>query len=325
MDGRDGRGPAGPSLKAVAAPTVLEIGPRTVRVRSGGSGARPPGALVAAALEWIDDPVGLFEGAPVAVADLWREVMVAAVEPCDSLVVVHPPGWPDPRVARVLAAADTVADRVVAVRSGEWTPPQSGPERPEPARGRSRWPVLIPVTAIALLGAVVPLRPDSSPPPDPSPPADPVTSLVEGRVAVRIPRLWSVERITGGPGSRRVQVSSPSQADVALHITQSYAPEATPGETARVLATAIAREPAGVFRDFRPDGRVGGRPVVTYTEARPGRVIRWTVLSSGPTRISIGCQSPPGREDLIAGACDEAVRSARDVGTETGPATPYPS
>ncbi|MCB1288662.1 MAG: type VII secretion-associated protein, partial [Mycobacterium sp.] len=111
---------------------------------------------------------------------------------------------------------------------------------------------------------------------------------------------------------------------VALHITQSYAPEATPEQTAEVLARAIAREPAGVFTDLRPDGRVAGRPAVTYTEARPGRIIRWAVLSSGPTRISIGCQSPPGREDSITAVCDDAVRSARDVGTEAGPATSNP-
>ena len=307
------------------AQAVLEIGPRTIRVVSGGAGARLPDALVAAALEWIDDPVGLFKGAPVAVADLWREVLLAAVGPhTDSLVVVHPPGWPEPRIARVLAAANTVADRVVAVPSAEWTLPRPDREHPKPEPvGRRRWPVAIAVAGITLLPAVLLLRPPPSPPADP--PTSPVAgSLVEGRVVVRIPRLWSVERITAGPGSRRVQVISPSHADVALHITQSYAPEATPEQTAEVLARAIAREPAGVFTDLRPDGRVAGRPAVTYTEARPGRIIRWAVLSSGPTRISIGCQSPPGREDSITAVCDDAVRSARDVGTEAGPATSNP-
>lgn len=309
------------------AQTVLEVGPRTVRVVSGGAGARLPPALVAAALEWIDDPVGLFEGSPVAVADLWRELLLAAVgRHRDSVVVVHPPGWPEPRIARVLAAANTVADRVVAVRSGEWVPSRPEPEHPqlEPVgRRRRRWPMAIAVAGIVLLPAAALLWPHPSPPA--ARPASPVaSSLVEGRVAVRIPRLWSVERITAGPGSRRVQVISPSHADVALHITQSYAPEATPEQTAEVLARAIAREPVGVFTDLRPDGRVAGRPAVTYTEARPGRIIRWAVLSSGPTRISIGCQSPPGREDSITAVCDDAVRSARDVGTEAGPATSNP-
>lgn len=317
----------GPHSNDGAAPTVLEIAPRTIRVVSGGVAARPPDALVAAALEWIDDPVGLFEGMPVAVADLWREILLAAVgRHRDSLVVVHPPGWPEPRIARVLAAANTVADRVVAVRSGEWTPPRRDPEHPQPepaGERRRRRPVAIAVAGIALLSAVALLWPRPSPPADP--PADPVaSSLVEGRVAVRIPRLWSVERITEGPGSRRVQVSSPSHADVALHITQSYAPGATPEQTAGALARAIAREPAGVFTELRPDGRAAGRPAVTYTEARPGRIIRWAVLSSGPTRIGIGCQSPPGREDSITAVCDDAVRSARDVGTEAGAATSNP-
>lgn len=307
------------------AQTVLEIGPRTIRLVGAGAPARLPDALVAAALEWIDDPVGLLEGAPVAVADLWREVLLAAVGPhTDSLVVVHPPGWPEPRIARVLAAANTVADRVVAVPSAEWTPLRPVPEDRETGPvNRRRWPVAIAVAGIALLPAVHLLWPPPSPPADP--PTSPVAgSLVEGRVVVRIPRLWSVDRITAGPGSRRVQVSSPSDADVALHITQSYAPEATPEQTAEVLARAIAREPAGVFTDLRPDGRVAGRPAVTYTEARPGRIIRWAVLSSGPTRIGIGCQSPPGREDSITAVCDDAVGSARDVGTEAGPATSNP-
>ena len=80
-------------------------------------------------------------------------------------------------------------------------------------------------------------------------PAQPVaaadsTSLVEGRIAVAIPPHWLVQRITAGPGSRRVQVSSPADADLALHITQSYAPETTLAEAAEVLGRRCGR-PAG--------------------------------------------------------------------------------
>ena len=151
-------------------------------------------------------------------------------------------------------------------------------------------------------------------------PAQPVaaadsTSLVEGRIAVAIPPHWLVQRITAGPGSRRVQVSSPADADLALHITQSYAPETTLAEAAEVLGRAIADQPPGVFVDFRLADDVAGRPAVTYREVRAGRVIRWSVVLDRSTRISIGCQSAPGHEDNVRAVCDQAVRSAHEVGT----------
>jgi type VII secretion-associated protein (TIGR03931 family) len=141
------------------------------------------------------------------------------------------------------------------------------------------------------------------------------TSLVEGRIAVAIPPHWLVQRITAGPGSRRVQVSSGADADTALHITQSYAPETTLAEAAEVLGRAVADQPPGVFVDFRSADDVAGRPAVTYREVRAGRVIRWSVVLDRSTRISIGCQSAPGHEDNVRAVCDQAVRSAHEVGT----------
>lgn len=146
-------------------------------------------------------------------------------------------------------------------------------------------------------------------------PHDSAASLLEGRIAVQIPPDWIVERITAGPGSRRVQVRSPADADIALHITQSYAPETTLAQTAEVLGRLVADQSPGVFVEFRPLDTVAGRPAVTYREVRPGRVIRWSVVVAGSTRISIGCQSAPGREDGIAQPCERAVASAREVGT----------
>ncbi len=311
---------------------MVEVGPDTVRVLAGGTGRRPPRALVGAALDWIDDPTGLLGDAPVAVADLWHELMAACLGgPRESVVVVHPEDWPAPRVGRVLAAANAFADRVAAVSRLDWTPDgaDAGPgedaraespvDRPGPRRPARRvWqvtvaPVLVGLVILAGVGVLLAL---------PRPAPDHVTSestvLAEGRIEVRIPARWTVERITGGPGSRRVQVSSPADSAVALHITQSYAPETTLADSAEVLARAIAGRPAGVFVDFRADDAVAGRPVVTYREVRPGRVIRWAVLPAGATRISIGCQSPPEREDAVRAACDEAVRSAREQGTESG-------
>ncbi len=298
----------------------MQVGPQAVRVLAGGTGSGVPAETAEAALLWIDDPVGLLGESPVAVADLWRAVMVgAAGSRCEEIVVVHPRNWPTRRIDRVLAAANTVADRVSAVRLGEWTSTGRrdavGEDRPPPRRRR-----VLPLTAAALAivaaGATAcwtvldaPMPGDSAPP-APSDEAAPI-ALREGRIAVQVPREWTVQRITGGPGSRRVQVSSPADPGVALHITQAYAPETTLAETAAALGRAIADQPAGIFLDFRPEDAVAGRPAVTSREVRPGREVRWAVLAAGSGRISIGCQSPPDRAEAVAAACAEALRSAR--------------
>ncbi|TGD87259.1 type VII secretion-associated protein [Mycolicibacterium sp. CH28] len=145
-------------------------------------------------------------------------------------------------------------------------------------------------------------------------------NLVEGRVTLRIPRDWEVTRVTAGPGSRRVQVSSPADRTAALQLTQSYAPGESLAATAAILRRAVADQPRGVFVDFNATDRRGERPAVTYREVRAGREIRWSIVLDGSTRISIGCQSAPGREDSVAQFCEDALRSARElVGTESGP------
>ncbi len=101
---------------------------------------------------------------------------------------------------------------------------------------------------------------------------------------------------------------------MALHVTQSYAPEETLDGAAQVLRRALDKEPAGTFVDFNPADSPAGRAAVTYREVRAGRDVRWTVVVDGSTRISIGCQSAPGREDSINLVCDDAIRSAREVG-----------
>lgn len=145
------------------------------------------------------------------------------------------------------------------------------------------------------------------------------TTVTEGRVAMRIPASWTVTRITEGPGSRRVEITSPTDSATALQLTQSYAPEQTLQSTADVLRAAVGRAAPGVFVDFNPADRRGGRDAVTYREIRPGRAIRWSVLLDGSTRICIGCQSAPGRESDIAPACEQAIRSAREFGGTRAP------
>ncbi len=139
----------------------------------------------------------------------------------------------------------------------------------------------------------------------------PTTLLVEGRVALEVPAQWPTRRIVAGPGSARVQVTSPADPEIALHVTQSPVVDETLGGTAELLRKAIDAEPPGIFVDFNPAGYSAGRPAVTYREVRAGHHIWWTVLVDGMVRISIGCQSRPGDEAAVSPVCEQAVRSAR--------------
>jgi type VII secretion-associated protein (TIGR03931 family) len=160
--------------------------------------------------------------------------------------------------------------------------------------------------------AVATLRPDGGAP------APAAVNLVEGRIVVEVPPRWNVERVRSGSGSRRVQVDSPTDADIALHITASYAPGSTLAQAAEVLGDAVAAQTPGVFVGFRPAVEVAGRPAVTYREVRAGRVVDWSVVLSGSTRIGIGCQSAPDRTEVVRGACEQAIRTARELGTGAG-------
>jgi type VII secretion-associated protein (TIGR03931 family) len=145
------------------------------------------------------------------------------------------------------------------------------------------------------------------------PAPSPATALVEGRVTMQIPAHWVVQRITSGPGSARVQVVSPIDGQLALHLTQSPVRDDSLDAAAAILRTAIDAQPAGVFVDFHPSDVRGGRPVITYREVRPWHDIRWTVLLDGDVRISIGCQSAAGSEQRISEPCEQAVRSAHEI------------
>ncbi|OBH64417.1 type VII secretion-associated protein [Mycobacterium sp. E2479] len=141
----------------------------------------------------------------------------------------------------------------------------------------------------------------------------PTTYLVEGRVALSVPATWAAQRVVDGPGSARVQVTSRTDPEVALHITQSPVAGETLSGAAERLKHAIDAEDPGLFVDFNPAGTSAGRPAVTYREVRPAHHVRWIVLLDGPVRISIGCQSRPGDEDAVRDACDQAVRSAHAI------------
>jgi type VII secretion-associated protein (TIGR03931 family) len=141
----------------------------------------------------------------------------------------------------------------------------------------------------------------------------PTTFLVEGHVALQVPAQWPVRRVVAGPGSARLQITSPSDPEVALHVTQSRVALATLAATVEFLKNAIDGSTDGAFVDFDPVGHTAGRPAATYREVRSGHDIRWTVWVDKDIRISVGCQSRPGHEDAVSPECELAVRSARAI------------
>ena len=207
------------------------------------------------------------------------------------------------RTVRRLADHELCTAATRSARSAPAAVPPPGPVRRRRVPAAAAATAAVVMTTIAVGGVLTARQTGTS-----------ATDLVEGRVAVRIPADWSVQRITGGPGSARVQVVSPEDPGVILHITQSRVPTADLAATADTLRSAVEVQPPGVFVDFNPDDRRAGRPAVTYREVRPGHDIHWAVVVAGRMRISIGCQSAPGQAEHIEAACEQAIRSAREIG-----------
>jgi type VII secretion-associated protein (TIGR03931 family) len=205
------------------------------------------------------------------------------------------------------------------MRRSDWNPEPCHEEDDVPRVRRRRTPLLVCLGAGGAVVAAVTALLMRPPPPEVGPATlMDITTVVEGRVAVQFPRSWNVARVTGGPGSPRLQANSPADPDLAVHVTQSYTPESTLAHTAAVLRRVIAEQPAGVFVDFTDDVTVGELPALTYREIRPGRVIEWMVLLVGSTRVAVGCQSPPGQVGAVRPICVQVVTSARETGTESG-------
>ncbi len=175
---------------------------------------------------------------------------------------------------------------------------------------RSRRVLTMLVLVIAFITSVVALQRHTEPPTHED---LPTTLVMEGHLAVEVPTGWTMRRIVAGPGSARLQITSPTDPEVALHVTQSRVALSSLDATAEFLKSAVDAAPAGVFVDFNPSDRSAGHPAVTYREVRAAHDIRWTVWVDKAVRISVGCQSRSGRDDMVRPECDVAVRSARAV------------
>ncbi|MEO8814701.1 MAG: type VII secretion-associated protein [Mycobacterium sp.] len=263
--------------------------------------------------------------AEVAAAVVRHVVRLAGEDPA-TVVIDRPAG-----IGGAAALAGLIVERLRSVRDdvgvelvdagrmaalAKLTDP--APEAVVPAsgtRGPRGWRVAVSVAA-ALLGAgalAVGVAGGHRAPADAVAPATPATFLVEGRVALEVPPGWPVRRVTGGPGSARVEVASPSDPQVVLHVTQSPS-GGTLADAAEALGRALNDAgPPGVFVDFNPSGTSAGRPAVTYREVRDGHHVDWAVLVDGPVRIGIGCQHRPADAAALRQVCEQAVRSAHAV------------
>ena len=292
--------------------------------------ATPAGAPQAAVIVEIADPIVVVTGTavlaqprhgePRTVVDAVMRAIAATTPDSGAAVLIDAPAG----VGGAGALAAMIADRlrgeriVVTVDDARLrrlataaVPVDEGNEPPstDTVRRRRR--------ALLLLALLIPAAIWANPfGRHGAPAADrmPTTFLVEGRVAVEVPAHWPTQRVIAGPGSARVQVTSPSDPQVALHITQSPVADQTLAGAAESLKHAIDAESPGVFVDFNPSGSSAGRPAVTYREVRAGHDIRWAVVLDRAVRIGIGCQSRPGDDEAVRGACELAVRSARAVG-----------
>jgi type VII secretion-associated protein (TIGR03931 family) len=278
--------------------TVVEIAPDFVVVSS------PEGGLQVAAREDPDAVVATIPMATTVVLDAAEGVegaMPLATAIADRL---RPNG-----VAVSIAHRDWVR-RSLAARSSHHEVGEPKARR-STKRGRQATAILAgTLLAAAVLAGGFATRPDLQR----SAAGMPMTLLVEGRVGVMVPARWVVQRITAGPGSARMQVVSPDDADIALHITQSsLAPDSSRQAVVASLRSALSQQPDGVFVDFNPSDQRADQHVVTYREIRTDHHIAWAVLTDESLRIAIGCQSAPEHQEVVRSACDEAIRSAHAV------------
>jgi type VII secretion-associated protein (TIGR03931 family) len=279
---------------------VVEIGPQVVTVTGHGGApsgfhrrARTPSEVADSVVQkavqqsgrspvWLDAPVG------VPGADALATLIA------DRLQVAH-------------RAVHLIDDRQLFSAAVDL---MNRPGEPPAQPRRSHRRLLVAAAAVATLtagGAWAGTRQDD--------PVEPVRmmALVEGHVTMQIPSDWAVRRITTGPGSARVEAISPHDGEAALHLTQAAVSDDSLATAAATLRRAMDAEPVGIFVDFHPADERAGRPAITYREIRPGHEIRWAVVLDGNVRIGIGCQSGAASADLTA-ACDEAVRSAHEIG-----------
>ena len=326
-------------IDVVGAAAQVLVGPVVLRSRSWllGHASQAKSELATLVVEIADDLVAVTGGAVVAqtrhrdqqavVDAVVRSILAMMSDTMDLVVIDAPRTVPGARSLSALIARElrnsggTVAaleldDIGLRNLAGEIVPLESraGAACRDAVSGdvrRGFWRLALVLAVISVVvGVGTAIR---HAPPRNRDDSIPTTYVVEGRVGLKVPAQWPVRRVVTGPGSARLQIISPSDPEVALHVTQSRVALSSLDATAEFLKSAIDAEPAGVFVDFNPTGHIADRPAVTYREIRSGHDIRWTVWVDKAVRISVGCQSRPGHDEAVDQECEVAVRSARTL------------
>ena len=204
-------------------------------------------------------------------------------------------------------------------------PQQSNPEpapsaqwlqAPASAPQRRRWPVVAAVLmVVALLGAgiLLALRTiDRNESPNTSV-AD-GTPVVLGRASMTLPPGWQVkdtEQSVPGYGNRLTLVPD-GGTDRRITVTQTALRSAfTQEQAAATLRQKIAGNDRGAtFSEVETGVEFGGRQVIFYVESpEEYSQVKWHVIVENGTQVSVGCQFLLGEWNLLAGECEQLVRS----------------
>ena len=178
------------------------------------------------------------------------------------------------------------------------------------ARYRRRWWAAVVVVVIGAGVGTAALWPRDSASPTER------TMLVQ-RTSVAVPAGWKE--------TRRVEESTNAQVDLTpnggpagdqgLFLVQRVLdPTTTQSDVAKVLRSQMDVETAAgkKYEAFAPSMSYAGRPVIHYRETRRDtHVVEWYVVVESHTQVSVGCQHPVARPELVADLCEQAVRTVR--------------
>lgn len=242
-----------------------------------------------------------------------RVTALVAGQPPRPVALDAPAEVPGAAALAELIAARLRADGVPVHRvdPNRWVAaPEPAPPTPTPVVARRPSGVSVGLAAVLLAGLGVGwlLRPESH-----TASVSSTVALVEGRITVDIPEGWLVRRVTGGPGSARLEVAAPDNPAAVVHLTQAPVPGQDLRAVAATLRAVLAEQPPGVFLEFESARARAGRDAVTYREVRADAEIDWTVFVEDGIRIGVGCQSPPGDTHHAQPACELAIRSAHRI------------
>jgi len=226
---------------------------------------------------------------------------------------------PETVVARGALRALTRPHRSTAVRAADvLAPPQalpgSAPARTGsalPVRGRKRWwPAAAAVLIAGTVGgtAFALTRGTDAPA---------TRVVVSQRASVTVPAGWQESRRTEDGDHAQLDLTPDGAAatDRGLFFVQTVLDATvTQQDVARALQSQVTVEQAAGKRYEAFDGAAQfvDRGVIHYREIRrDAAVVDWYVLVQAHTQVSVGCQHPADRPEVVSHPCEQAVRTVR--------------